>query len=121
MHSRGSKILSNSLYVTDLKNGYSPSVYIMIMDIKTSVALFTMFMFPVAFILSVLVTISNISLIRKEGRTWRNMLGTILGIFLSLSTAVMVVVSSILPYRVAFSALMLDYLLYFKCNGNQRC
>jgi hypothetical protein len=41
---------------------------------------------PVAFIVSILITASNINLMRHEGRNWRNMLGAILGIFLLLGT-----------------------------------
>ena len=36
---------------------------------------------PVAFIVSVLVTISNIQLMRREGYSWRNMLGVMVGLF----------------------------------------
>ena len=43
---------------------------------------FSLFTFPLAFILSVLIVISNITLIRKEGRNLRNMLGIFLGLFL---------------------------------------
>ncbi len=44
--------------------------------------------FPIAFITSILVAISNIQLIRKEGRNWRNMLGLILGLLVCLGTLV---------------------------------
>lgn len=47
---------------------------------------FSMFVLPVAFVLSLLVTASNISLMRKEGRSWRNMLGIFLGVGLCLLT-----------------------------------
>ena len=43
-----------------------------------------MFTAPVVFIATILVTLSNIQLIRKEGRTWRNMLGLILGVILGI-------------------------------------
>ena len=39
---------------------------------------------PAAFVLSI--AVSNINLMRKEGRTWRNMLGCILGVFICLGT-----------------------------------
>ncbi len=41
---------------------------------------------PAALITFLLVTISNIQLMRKEGRNWRNMLGCILGITVCLGT-----------------------------------
>lgn len=44
------------------------------------------FAFPVAFIVSILVAISNVQLMRREGRNWRNMLGTALGILVCLGT-----------------------------------
>ncbi len=44
----------------------------------------SLILLPVAFIVSILVTISNIKLVLKEGLTWRNMLGVILGLFLCL-------------------------------------
>ena len=46
----------------------------------------SIFALPVAFVLSILITISNLRLMRREGRTWRNMLGCILGVLLCLST-----------------------------------
>ena len=47
---------------------------------------FSLVVLPAAFVLSLLVTASNISLMRKEGRTWRNMLGIFLGVGLCLLT-----------------------------------
>lgn len=47
---------------------------------------FSMVALPIAFVLSILVTISNLDLLRKEGRTWRNMLGTFLGLLVLVST-----------------------------------
>ena len=47
---------------------------------------FSIVVLPVAFVLSLLVTASNLSLMRKEGRTWRNMLGIFLGVGLCLLT-----------------------------------
>ena len=49
-------------------------------------SVFANFAFPAAFVLSILVTLSNLRLMRREGRTWRNMLGCILGLLLLLST-----------------------------------
>ena len=47
---------------------------------------FSLIVLPVAFVLSLLVTASNFNLMRKEGRTWRNMLGIFLGVGLCLLT-----------------------------------
>ena len=99
-------------FINDLKAGYPPSVLIMVMDIKSSVALFMMYMFPVSFIVSILVAASNVSLILKEGRNWRNMLGLILGGFICVSTVLLVYGIFELPYRTDFSYMIIDYLLY---------
>ena len=47
---------------------------------------FAIILLPIIFIVSILVILSNISLIRKEGFNVRNMLGIILGIFLCVFT-----------------------------------
>ena len=64
---------------------------------------FTTFLLPIAFVVSILVIISNISLIRKEGFGFKNILGIILGLVLCLS--------SILPeilYNMLYSATWID-------------
>ena len=45
---------------------------------------FALLSLPVVFLPAVVVTVSNLRLMRKEGRSWRNMLGAILGAFLCL-------------------------------------
>lgn len=45
---------------------------------------FVLFTFPLVLITTICVTASNIKLMRKEGITWKNMLGTILGIALGI-------------------------------------
>ena len=49
-------------------------------DILDSVSTFSFIALPIAFIVFVFVSISNIILMRKEGRNWRNMLGFFLGL-----------------------------------------
>ena len=64
---------------------------------------FSMILLPVTFVISILVIISNISLIRKEGFNIRNFLGIILGTLLCFST--------ILPdiiYNALYSATWID-------------
>ena len=64
---------------------------------------FTTFLLPIAFVVSILVIISNISLIRKEGFRVRNILGILLGILLCFS--------SVLPeilYNMLYSATWID-------------
>ena len=47
---------------------------------------FSTFLLPLALVTFILVTLSNIQLMRKEGRNWRNLLGCFLGIFVCLAT-----------------------------------
>ncbi len=54
--------------------------------IGESASIFSSVALPPAFVLSVLITVSNVNLMRREGRNWRNMLGTILGAALCLLT-----------------------------------
>ncbi len=51
-----------------------------------SMSFISYILFPIAVITFILVTISNINLIRKEGLSLRNLLGLFLGIFICLST-----------------------------------
>jgi hypothetical protein len=67
-----------------------------IRSVLNAASFFAYFAFPVAFIVSILVTVSNIELMRKEGRNWRNMLGCILGILLCLSTLFPAVLGEVL-------------------------
>lgn len=64
---------------------------------------FTTFLLPIAFVVSILVIISNISLIRNEGFGLRNILGILLGILLCFS--------SVLPeilYKMLYSVTWID-------------
>ena len=53
-----------------------------VQSVLSQVSAFTWITFPVALVLSVLVTLSSVSLMRNDGRSWRNMLGCILGAML---------------------------------------
>ena len=54
--------------------------------ITTSISFVSSILFPVALITFIPVTISNINLIRKEGKSFKNLLGLFLGIFICIST-----------------------------------
>ena len=60
--------------------GLDASVFTLLNSAKS----FAMFTLPAAFLLSAVMTASNLRLMRKEGRNWRNMLGCILGILICL-------------------------------------
>ncbi|MBQ9376073.1 MAG: YdcF family protein [Ruminococcus sp.] len=57
-------------------------------SIVNSASLFAVVILPFAFIVSIFVTISNINLMRKEGFSWRNMLGIIMGIVFCFATVI---------------------------------
>lgn len=61
-----------------------------------SASMVAMFAFPVAFVLSILVCVSNIRLMLKEGKTWRNMLGVIMGAMLLIGTIIPSILSRFL-------------------------
>jgi len=50
-------------------------------SITAAARLLTLLSLPAALLVSILVTMSNVNLMRHEGRSWRNMLGAILGVF----------------------------------------
>ena len=57
---------------------------------------FVIFTLPLVIVTTVFVTFSNIRLIRKEGRTWKNMLGVILGLTLGIGAYMPMIINSIL-------------------------
>ena len=61
-------------------------IYDTINKIINSMSVVSFFLFPIALVTFILVTISNINLIRKEGKSLKNLLGLFLGIFLCVST-----------------------------------
>ena len=55
-------------------------------DFLGVIHLFSVVVLPVAFVLSLLMIVSNLNLMRREGRSWRNMLGIFLSVGLCLLT-----------------------------------
>ena len=51
-----------------------------------SISFVSIILFPIAVITFILVTISNLKLIKKEGKSFKNLLGLFLGIFICVST-----------------------------------
>ena len=74
--------LINQLFVIFDYNGLIHTIE----NIEKTISGFTIVLLPIAFITFIFVTITNIILMKKEGFTWKNMLGTILGILLCLLT-----------------------------------
>ena len=76
------------LFITDLIQGYNDPLYMFISNLISNSIIFIILMLPIAIITSILVVISNIKLILKEGITWKNMLGIFLGGLILITTAV---------------------------------
>lgn len=55
-------------------------------SVLTSADSFATVALPLAFVLSIIVTASNLKLMKNEGRTWRNMLACILGVVVCLAS-----------------------------------
>ena len=92
-----SVILAWQLYafIIDTINNYHMSFYLLIQEIKNVSMGFSSLMLPVAFLTTILLTISNVKLIIKEGKSWKNALGVILGGFLCVSTFLFIVFGSL--------------------------
>ncbi len=75
-----------AFFIYDYIYGYYNSINRILTTIQDDISMFLIFMLPIAFIITILIFISNIKLLRKEGKTWRNMLGVILGSFLCIFT-----------------------------------
>ncbi|MBR2812423.1 MAG: YdcF family protein [Solobacterium sp.] len=60
---------------------------------------FAFFALPAAFVLSIFVTISNLQLIHREGRNWRNLLGCLLGLLICLGTLTPGILGEILQHH----------------------
>ena len=109
-----------------LGNGLIYNIHSIISSVET----FTFFAFPVAFILSLLITISNIQLLIKEGRTFRNLLGTALGLLIcigsflpslsgqflnKISSGIMEVSDLVLYVYMAFTTISYMVITYLEC------
>ena len=67
-------------------DGSAPSVLELFESTLTSAQLFTLLLLPVALIISIVISISNVILMKNEGIGFRNMLGLFLGITLCIGS-----------------------------------
>ena len=72
-------ILESYLFIDILPINHAASLDVFFYYIIDGSTIYTMFMLPVTAVLTVIVTISSVILVIKEGKTWRNILGIILG------------------------------------------
>ena len=74
-------ILSNILSIFNYQG-----IFDTINNTINSMSFISLILFPIALITFILVTISNIFLLKREGKTLRNLLGLLMGIFICLLT-----------------------------------
>ena len=108
-------------YAYDLFGGYHSSVNAFIMTVRNDIHVFIILIFPLAFVLAVLGAISNLILLKKEGRKIKNMLGLILGGFICLATIITVLLNAIVVNSInafveeyLFSVLAM-FIAYLEC------
>lgn len=73
-------------------------------SVTATARLLALLSLPIALLVSILVTASNVNLMRHEGRNWRNMLGAILGIFF----CVCIVFPEVMEYYLQWHATSID-------------
>ena len=78
-------------------------------NVISSTGIFSFFLLPIALVTFILVTISNIRLVIKEGRSWKNLLGLFLGIF--------IIILTLLPDRLYLILLKSQKINIFNLNG----
>ncbi|MBR4744302.1 MAG: YdcF family protein [Oscillospiraceae bacterium] len=99
--------------------------------IMNATGTFSSLLLPLAFVSFVLVTLSNLQLMRREGRNWRNLLGCFLGVFVCLATVFPYVLSDYLYWHspldfhretsvamhaeMAFEAIVFTGVAYLEC------
>lgn len=115
-------IVSNIIFLVGATcDDYMISIFEMITNIQTSGFIFAVLILPLAFIVSILITISNIILLIREGKTWRNMLGLFLGGIICISTIILFIIEVegiglynllILEYGIN---LFMMYITYLEC------
>ncbi len=100
-------------------------------EILSAGTTFSTYMFPIAFITSILIVISNCVLIKKEGFTLKNLVGAILGSFFCIATIMPEIIyqysysealieihnEGSIAYHVYyfFTSLLLSFITYFEC------
>ena len=98
-----------AFYAYDLWFGYHSSINSFIQTIRNSIHVFIIIVFPLSFILTILGTISNIKLLKREGKRMRNMLTILAGSFICIATLITISLNVI--YIIDSSQIIASYLL----------
>ena len=111
-------IINIFFFFYDLLYNHHKSIEILIGEMRENIVVFIVLAFPLAFILTILVTISNIVLIIKEGKTWKNMLGIILGGFICITTLLNIIFGVIYSEKIVLeilSYILMMCVIYLEC------
>ena len=82
-------------FIYDMVFGYGgESINFFLRKIRDDTYLFLAIVLPIVIIVTFLVSISNLRLLKKEGKKWTNMLGIILGHLICLSTVIIIIYGS---------------------------
>ena len=101
-------IFGLSIFIYDYLNGYNQSIYGFIFSLKDNMSLLILLSFPFAFLITILVMISNIKLIIKEGKSYKNMLGIILG----GTICIMIILNTLFYSTKTLNNLFFDFITY---------
>ena len=105
-------------FVYDLQNNYHNTIQNLIFTLYGDKTLLLITTFPAAAILTILVTISNLELLKKEGKRWTNMLGIILGGFFLLSSLSAVSLGKLYFYNIYINIIndiIILFIAYLEC------
>lgn len=105
-------------FLVDLSYGYNQTINMFFTDIKESSYVFLILVLPIAFILNILVTISNINLVRKEGRSFGNILGILFSFFINISVFILICINALVPFDIYLKTIcdiLCAYIVYFEC------
>ena len=107
-----------SYFVYDLFSGFNQTINMFFGDIRESSYMFLLLILPIAFILNILVTISNINLVIKEGRSIRNILGILFSFFINISVFILICINALVHFDIYLKAIcdiLSAYIVYIEC------
>ena len=91
------------LFIYDLYKGFGySSINYLFESLNKDAGIFLILVFPLAFILFIIISISNIILLKKEGKRWTNMLGIILGGLIVFITILSILLNSAYNFKIIY-------------------
>ena len=105
-------------FIYDLKANYYNSVMNLLTFLQNDITLFMFIIFPFFIIITILVTISNFILLKKEGKKWTNLLGLLLGGFICVATLISFIAKIFAINSVIYTyfySLLVSFVVYLQC------